>query len=59
MACQPSMPEGGALHIASLPFRVSWWGFASTRELALDRPITFVGDDSVRPAVSSDDCHTD
>ncbi|WP_188122305.1 hypothetical protein [Actinoplanes lobatus] len=58
MACLPAMSEGSSREIASLPFQVSWWGFAATRELALDQPITFLGDDIGRPPVPSD-CHTD
>ncbi|MBB3097870.1 hypothetical protein FHR83_005554 [Actinoplanes campanulatus] len=58
MACQPAMPEGGTREITTLPFEVSWWGFTTTRELALDLPITFVGDDIGRPPAPSE-CRID
>ncbi|GAA0448122.1 hypothetical protein Aca07nite_73140 [Actinoplanes capillaceus] len=58
MACQPAMSERDTRELTTLPFEVRWWGFTATRELALDRPITFVGDDIGRPPVPSD-CRTD
>jgi hypothetical protein len=53
------MSEGSSMEIRTLRFRVSWWGIRTTRELLLDRPITFVGDDNTSRPVASDDCTGD
>ncbi len=55
MRCQPPLPEDSSGEMDSLRFRVSWWGIRATRELPLERPITFVGDSTSR-AMPSDDC---
>ncbi|AEV81193.1 hypothetical protein ACWT_0180 [Actinoplanes sp. SE50] len=47
MTCQPTMAEGSFITIDSLRFRISWLGIATTRDLPLDRPITFTGDNEV------------
>ncbi|MFD1374163.1 hypothetical protein [Actinoplanes sichuanensis] len=48
-ACQPTMAENSYMTIDALRFRVSWWGLTTTRDLPLDRPLTFVGDDKPQP----------
>lgn len=46
MHCQPPMSEGQSMGIGALRFRVSWWGISTARELPLEQPITFVGDNT-------------
>lgn len=50
MACRPGMSESSSMSIDTLRFKVRWLGVGTTRELSLDRPITFVGDDQPQPA---------
>ncbi|WP_179277132.1 hypothetical protein [Actinoplanes regularis] len=43
MTCQPPM-DGNSFTIEFLRFRISWLGIATTRDLPLEQPITFIGD---------------
>ncbi|HEX8347010.1 MAG TPA: hypothetical protein VF657_20070 [Actinoplanes sp.] len=54
MACQPALPADGFVHIDALRFRVTWLGIPTIREMPLEHPITFVGDDTSRPPPSPD-----
>jgi hypothetical protein len=54
MACRPTMSEGSFMSINSLPFKVTWFGTSTTRELPLEQPITFVGDGKPEPPESAD-----
>ena len=54
MACRPSMAEGSSVTIETLPFRVSWMGVGTTRELPLELPITFVDDGTSQPPPGAD-----
>lgn len=54
MACQPGMSEGSYMTIDALRFKLRWLGIGATRELPLERPITFVGDDKPQPPPSAD-----
>ncbi len=47
MTCQPTTAEGSFMTIEFLRFRISWLGIATTRDLPLERPITFTGDNEV------------
>ncbi len=58
MACQPGLSEGNSMSITTLRFRVSWLGIGTTRELPLERPITFVGDNKSQPMPGAD-CTSD
>jgi hypothetical protein len=58
LACQPPLSSGGSMSIVALRFRVSLLGIPTTRELPLERPITFVGDPAV-DRVPSTDCAID
>ncbi len=58
MACRPTMSEGGSTSIDILRFKVTWFGTSTTRELPLERPITFVGDGKPQPPESAD-CTSD
>ncbi|MFC7533034.1 hypothetical protein [Actinoplanes sp. GCM10030250] len=53
-ACQPSMAENSFMTIDALRFKVSWLGIETTRELPLERPLTFVGDDQSQPLPSAE-----
>jgi hypothetical protein len=51
MPCPLLMAEGSSMDISTLRFTVSWLGARTIRELPLERPITFLGDDNTsRPA---------
>ena len=54
MACQPPHAEGSSLEIRALRFRVSWLGIRTTRELPLEKPITFLGDSTTSAGPSAD-----
>jgi hypothetical protein len=54
MACRPTTSYGGFTHIATLPFKVTWLGTSTTRELPLKQPITFVEDGTPQPPESAD-----
>jgi hypothetical protein len=58
MACQPTLGEGSSMSITSLRFRVSWLGIPATREVRLERPVTFVTDDVSHPPPGAD-CDSD
>ncbi|KHD75685.1 hypothetical protein MB27_20840 [Actinoplanes utahensis] len=47
MTCQPTMAKSSFMTIDVLRFRVSWLGIATTRDLPLERPITFTSDNEV------------
>ncbi len=42
-----AMAENSFTTIDFLRFRMSWLGIATTRDLPLERPITFTGDNEV------------
>jgi hypothetical protein len=54
MSCWPGLSAGSTMTVDTLRFRVSWLGVGTTRDLPLDRPITFVGDDKPQPAPPAD-----
>jgi hypothetical protein len=54
MACRTTMSEGDSMSIDFLRFKVTWLGTSTTRELPLERPITFVGDGKPQPPESAD-----
>ncbi|MEU4218346.1 hypothetical protein [Actinoplanes sp. NPDC026623] len=54
MSCWPGLSENSTMSVETLRFRVSWLGIGTTRELSLERPITFVGDDRPQPAPPAD-----
>jgi hypothetical protein len=58
MACRPTMSEGNSMTIDTLRFRVTWLGAHTTRELPLEWPVTFVGDDKSQPLPGAD-CYND
>lgn len=54
LACRPALPADGFVHIDALRFRLTWLGIPTTREMPLEQPITFVGDDTSRPPPGPD-----
>jgi hypothetical protein len=59
MPCQMILGDGDSRDIDALGFQVSWWGISTTRELALQRPITFVGDDKSSTVTRDGGCVSD
>jgi hypothetical protein len=53
MPCPLLMSEGSSMDVDALRFEVSCLGARSVRELPLERPITFLGDDTAPPAPSA------
>ncbi len=47
MTCRPAMAENSFMTIDFLRFRLSWLGIGTTRDLPLERPITFTSDNEV------------
>ncbi|WP_328475112.1 hypothetical protein OHA21_17530 [Actinoplanes sp. NBC_00393] len=45
--CQPAMADNSFMTIDFLRFKISWLGIATTRDLPLERPITFTSDNEV------------
>jgi hypothetical protein len=59
MPCQLALADGSSRDIDALTFQVSWWGISTTRELALQRPITIAGDDKSSTVTPNGGCISD
>jgi hypothetical protein len=58
MTCRPPHDPDAYTSISALRFKVSWLGIRTTRDLPLERPITFTGDSTTR-VLPGADCASD
>ncbi|MEU4159756.1 hypothetical protein [Actinoplanes sp. NPDC026670] len=54
MRCQPPLADGAFMSVEAIPLTVSTWGVPASRELVLERPITFAGDTTTTTMLPGD-----